>query len=280
MGEVYRPFVIAPPVFANVSGDVMIFANHASQNIKVDVIAGTANVKGKLKLDLPSSWKMEPASYDFSLDQKGESTSFQFTVTPPEKQEIAIANALIELDGKSYYNSLTEINYEHIPAQLLFNKSAVKCVKIEMSRGEEKIGYVMGAGDNIPENLKQIGYEVDIINDQQFDEENLDKYEVIILGIRALNTVDKLKFEMKKLLDFVYRGGNLIIQYNTNHRLVTQEFSPYPLTLSRGRVAVEEADIEILNASHPILNYPNKITQDDFNGWIQERGLFSWRMGR
>ena len=278
-GEVYRPFVIAPPAFVNIEGSVVIFANHASQDINVEVLASKDLVKGKLTLNLPDTWKIKPESYEFSLSSKGETAKFSFNITPPEKQETAIANAIVEMDGQIFNHSLTKIEYDHIPAQLLFNKAEVRFVKIDLEKGKEKIGYIMGAGDNIPENLRQIGYEVDVINDLDFDQQSLDMYHVIILGIRALNTVDRLKFDMDKLLDFVQRGGNLIIQYNTSHRLVTDDFSPFPLKLSRSRVAVEEADVSILNQDHPVLNYPNKIDQHDFQDWIQERGLYfpgSW----
>ena len=278
-GEVYRPFVIAPPVFVNISGGLVVFTNHTSQKINVEVIAGKDEVNGKLIIDVPNTWKVIPSSYDISLEQKGESESFIFEIEPPERQETAIVKASIAIDGQVYDFSLKEIEYDHIPAQLLFNKAEVKFVKVDLNRGNEKIGYVMGAGDNIPENLQQIGYDVTIINDFDFAANFLDKFDVIIMGIRALNTEDRLKFDMPALLEYVRRGGNLIVQYNTSHRLVTDKFSPFHIELSRKRVAVEEAEIRILNPDHKVLNYPNKIDTADFQGWIQERGLYfpdSW----
>ena len=163
--------------------------------------------------------------------------------------------------------------------KLLFHKSEVRVVKVDLERGSERIGYVMGAGDNIPENLRSIGYDVDLINDETFSEQLLDQYDVIILGVRALNTEDRLKFDLDKLHAFVNRGGTLIMQYNTSHRLVTEEFAPFELKLSRDRVAVEGAEVRILNENHQVLNYPNKIGSADFEGWVQERGLYfptSW----
>ena len=273
-GEVYRPFVIAPPVFVNIEGSVVVFANHAYQEIKVSVRSGKDQLNGILALNLPKTWKVEPSSQPFELKEKGEIQTFVFKVSPPEKQETAIASAIIELNGEKYNYSFTEISYDHFPAQLLFNKAQIKFVKVDLEKGNEKIGYVMGAGDNIPENLQQIGYDVDIINNLDFSEQVLDQYDVIILGIRALNTVDRLRFDMDKLVDFVYRGGNLIIQYNTSHRLVTEEFAPYTLSLSRDRVAVEGAEVKILEENHPVLNQPNRINQNDFDDWVQERGLY------
>lgn len=278
-GEVYRPFVIAPPVYANISGSVIIFANHANQEVRIEVKAGKDQLQGKLRLDLPETWKIEPSYYDVQLSTKGEIASFLFNVTPPDNPETAIGKAFVELDGVHYNRSFTEINYEHIPAQLLFNKAQVKFVKLDLEKGNEKIGYIMGAGDNIPDNLRQIGYEVDVINERNLTEQTLDKYQVIILGVRALNTVDQLKFDMEHLIEFVRRGGTLIVQYNTSFRLVTDEFAPYPLQLSRSRVAVEEAPVKILNKNHQVMNFPNEINTDDFHNWVQERGLYfpsSW----
>ncbi len=274
LGEVYRPFVIAPPVYANISGSVVIFANHASQDIFVDIKAGKNDLKGTVKLNLPNTWKMEPAVHEFELSQKGEVATVVFKVTPPNLQETAIANAVVKIDEKEFSYSYTEISYDHFPAQLLFNSSDVKFVKLDLEKGNEQIGYILGAGDNIPENLRQIGYEVDIINEMVFTQKNLDQYDVIILGIRALNTVERLKFDMDNLLDFVHRGGNLIIQYNTSHRLVTEDFAPYPLKLSRDRITVEEAEVKILIKGHQLMNYPNQITSKDFDDWVQERGLY------
>jgi LmbE family N-acetylglucosaminyl deacetylase len=273
-GEVYRPFVVGPPVFVNIAGDVNLFANHRAQKISVSVRAGKNNVRGKLTLSLPETWKVVPEMHNISIDQKYGEETYEFDVTPPEKQEIAFAKPIVSLDGKEYSYSLTEINYDHIPSQMLFNDASSKFVKLELTKGHEKIGYIMGAGDNIPENLRQIGYEVDLINDMGFDEVSLDRYDVIVLGIRALNTVERLKFDMEKLLSFVERGGTLIVQYNTNHALITDNIAPYPLQLSRERITVEEAPVTIVNPEHPLLNYPNKIDQHDFDGWVQERGLY------
>jgi len=273
-GEVYRPFVVSPPILANINGGVKLFTNGKQQEVKVDVLAGSNDQKGTVSLNLPDSWKVVPAQQDFELNEKGESQTFIFKVAPPSSQESAQAKAIVVVNGQSYDHSLTEINYDHIPAQLLFNKNDVKFVNIDLQKGNDKIGYIMGAGDNIPDHLRQIGYEVDIINDESFAAETLDKYATIILGVRALNTVQRLKFEMPALLDFVKRGGNLIMQYNTSHRLVTKDFSPYELELSRNRVAVEEAPIRILDSEHEVMNYPNKIDQRDFENWVQERGLY------
>lgn len=274
VGEVYKPFYVIPPVFANISGDVNLFNNHKAQDITVYVRAGKNKVSGELTLQLPESWKVTPSSQFFSIEQKNSQQAFKFSVTPPEKQEVAFANATVSLDGEDYSYSYSEIDYEHIPFQILFEASQSKFVKLELEKGNEKIGYLMGAGDNIPENLKQIGYEVEIINEMEFNPQNLDQFETIILGIRAMNTVDRLQFDMPKLFEYVERGGNLVIQYNTSHRLVAQDIAPYPLQLSRDRITVEEAEVTFLTPDHELLNVPNEISTADFDHWVQERGLY------
>jgi len=126
----------------------------------------------------------------------------------------------------------------------------------------------------VPGSLKQIGYKVVILNPDDINSESLSRFDAVVLGIRAYNTVDKLKFKQKYLFDFVKNGGNLIVQYNTNFRLKVDTISPYELQLSRDRVTDENAEVRILDPKHPLLNYPNKITSQDFEGWVQERGLY------
>ena len=132
----------------------------------------------------------------------------------------------------------------------------------------------MGAGDKIPESLEQIGYQVDLLEDKDIRVDNLKKYDAVIIGIRAYNTNDRIKFQQPKLMEYVKNGGTVIVQYNTAHRLKTKDLGPYPFKLSRKRVSTEEAEVRILKPDHSVINYPNKITQKDFEGWVQERGLY------
>lgn len=273
-GEVYRPFYIIPPVSVEIEGDVWMFPNQKSRNVVVGVKAGKDSVSGEVSLDLPGGWKAKPSSYDYSIPQKGQQKFFEFTISPPNKADKAKAQALVTYDGKTYSKSQIEIAYDHIPNQVMFEDATSDFIRVELDKRGEKIGYVMGAGDAVPEALKQIGYEVDIINDHEFNEEFLSQYHAVILGVRALNTQERLKYDMPKLLNYVKNGGTLVIQYNTSHRLVTEDFAPYPLELSRDRVTVEEAPVVFSNPDHPILTYPNIITQEDFEGWVQERGLY------
>ena len=132
----------------------------------------------------------------------------------------------------------------------------------------------MGAGDEVPASLSQIGYNVILLNNNDLTADNLKKYDAVVIGVRAYNTNEYLKFGQASLLDYVKNGGTVVVQYNVSSRLVTDKLGPYPLKLSAGRVSVEDAPITLLKPDHPVLNTPNKITAKDFEGWVQERGLY------
>jgi LmbE family N-acetylglucosaminyl deacetylase len=273
-GEVYRPFVVTPPVFVNVAEGVYMFASQDPKQVQVLVKSGKDNIAGEVKLQLPKGWRAEPAAVPFNLKSKGAEQAVVFTVHPPKEQQEATLQAVATVDGKSYAQGLHVINYSHIPAQVTFPEAAAKIVKLDLKKNGEKVGYVMGAGDDIPTSLQQIGYDVTLLSEEHMRPNILKQFDAIIMGVRAYNTVNRLKFYQPALMEYVKNGGNLIVQYNTNHSLVVPDIAPYPLKLSRERVAVEDAEVRLLQPNHPVLNSPNKITQKDFEGWVQERGLY------
>ena len=273
-GEVYRPFVITPPVFVNVLEQVYMFANHEPKQVQVRIKAGKTNIAGSVKLQLPKGWRAEPAFIPFELKDKGAEHLVNFTVYPPKQQEDATFQAVVNVDGKTYIQGLNEINYNHIPAQVTFPEATARVVKLDLKKRGHKVGYVMGAGDEVSTSLQQIGYDVTILKDEHMRLEYLQQFDAIILGVRAYNTVERLKYYQPTLLEYVKNGGNLIVQYNTSHGLVMQDIGPYPLKLSRDRVTVEDSEVRFLEPNHPVLNTPNKITKKDFEGWVQERGLY------
>jgi len=132
----------------------------------------------------------------------------------------------------------------------------------------------MGAGDKVPESLREIGYHVDELSPDACNLSTLQNYDAVISGIRAYNTLEEMKFLQPTLMEYVKSGGTYIVQYNTNRRMKTSEIGPYPIKLSRDRVTVEEAEVRFLAPDHPILNTPNKIGPEDFDGWVSERGLY------
>lgn len=273
-GEVYRPLEITPPVFLDIEEKVYVFGDQNSKDVRVKVKSGKSDLSGNLTLQLPEGWSSSPASYDFDLKLKGEETSVNFKLTPPQGQSTGEISANATIGTAQHDKSRVSIEYDHIPVQTLFPTSSARIVKIDLKKRGQNIGYIMGAGDEIPASLRQIGYNVWEMNDEDITEANLASLDAVIMGIRAYNTRDRLKFHQEKLMKYVQNGGNMIVQYNTSRRLVTSEIAPYSLQLSRDRVTVEEAEIRILKKDHPLLNVPNKITQADFDGWVQERGLY------
>jgi hypothetical protein len=273
-GEVYEPFVITPSVFVELEEKVLIFTEKEARPVTVHVKAGKANVKGEVKLDLPKGWKTYPKSIPFDMSMKGQEQSFVFQLTAPKKQDEGLLKAVATVEGEDFNRSLKTIDYPHIPLQTLFPEAQAKIVKLDIQTKGKTIGYLHGAGDLIPTSLEQIGYQVEVITENDLKQNDLARYDALVLGVRAYNTVDALKYYHDSLMDYVFNGGTLIVQYNTSHRLVREELAPYPLQLSRDRVTVEEAEVRILNPEHPVLNFPNKITDKDFEGWVQERGLY------
>lgn len=273
-GEVYRPIVVQPPVSLNIESSSMIFSSDDPRTIQVRAIAGRKDVTAGLRLKVPEGWKVEPAFHTVVMKQKNEEKTFDFTLTPPPGKSQGLVVAEAEMAGREYSRGLEIIEYDHIPTQTVFPESSIKVARVDLEKMGEEIGYIMGAGDDIPASLEQIGYKVTLLEKDDVTPENLAKFQAVILGIRALNTVDWLAFKNEDLLKYVQNGGNLIVQYNTNRRMVTDKFAPYDITVSRDRVAVEEAEVRFLAPEHRVLNYPNKITKEDFDGWVQERGLY------
>ena len=275
--EVYRPFEIVPPVFANVTEKVFVFASDEPKTVNVLLKAGKANTKGKVELCHPEGWKVEPASIDFNLKLKGEEQLVSYKLYPSAKQEENFIVPLVKLDnGKNYTKGAVFIEYDHIPTQTIVQDASVKVVRVDLKKKGENIGYIMGAGDEIPASLEQVGYNVQLLEDGEIISGDLSKYDAVIIGIRAYNTLERMKFYQPKLLNYVENGGTMIVQYNTAHRLKVdkENLGPYPIKLSRDRVSVEEAEVRLLAPEHLVLNFPNKITEKDFDGWVQERGLY------
>jgi len=278
-GEVYQPFEIVPPVVASFSDKVLVYTNGEAKKIELIVTANQKDAKGKVSLNAPNTWNIEPKETDFELNNKGGTVTVSFMVTPPKEQSESDLIPEITFEGKVYSNEIIKLDYEHIPLQTLVLPAKSKLVKLDIQKKGELVGYIDGAGDVIPESLEQIGYKVVRINPNDINAASLAKFDAIVLGIRAYNMVDILKFKQAELLKYVENGGTLISQYNTNRGLVLENLAPYKLELSRDRVTEEDAEVEFLDPQHPVLNSPNKITSKDFENWVQERGLYfsdSW----
>jgi LmbE family N-acetylglucosaminyl deacetylase len=275
-GELWERFKILPAIDVSLSNEVVLFPSEETKNIAVNVQSFTENQQGSVSLNLPKDWKVEPLTQPFKLLEKGKSLRFDFTVSAPKNATEATATISAKTSTAAYTKSVVPISYDHIPTQRVLVDAQAKFVRLDLEKKGEHIGYIMGAGDKIPESLEAIGYQVELLDPTTLSAKELKKYKAVILGIRALNVVDVLALKKQELLDYVSQGGVLISQYNTANRSGNNEvtIAPFPLTISAERVTDENAAVRLLQPNHPVLSHPNTITEKDFDGWVQERGLY------
>lgn len=275
-GELYQPFEVLPDATASFFDKVLIFADGKPKRIPITITANTDSVKGEIQLRHGKNWKVDNDTQKFEIYKKGDKKTVLFTLTPPEDEQEDYISSILTIDGKEITKELIDIAYDHIPHQSVLVPSEAKTVRLNIKMAGERIGYIVGAGDQVPESLRQIGYSVQTILPSSINATSLKGYDAIVLGIRAYNVVEELKFKQGFLLDYVNNGGTLIVQYNTAGRWNEQfeNIAPYPLTLSQDRVTDENSTVEILAKDHPLMNFPNTITASDFDGWVQERGLY------
>ena len=279
-GDEYRPFNIGNPIYLNPLNNLEYYVNTNKKKLKVEVISGANDVKARIYLEVSDGTKVEPEFYDIEFKNKDERKTLSFDVTlPGNKNSINKVSYKAKVEGDILSRGIDKIIYSHISHQTRFPKSDVSLIKFNLNIKAKNIAYLMGSGDKVPESLSLVGYNVDLFEKKDINAEKLKNYDALIIGVRAFNS-DKSLFDIKpQLMNFMESGGNVIVQYNTSRNLDVNKFSPYSFQLSRNRVSQENAPVRIINSKHPALNYPNKITLDDFNGWVQERGLYfpnSW----
>ena len=273
-GELYRPFEIIPEASAKITEKVIIFDTDQQKDISVIVKAGRDNLNGFVQIAHPNNWSVYPEKQNIDIKYKGETQTLTFTVIPPKNQNEGLITPMVHVGEDVYTRELVEIDYEHIPYQTVVLPSESKIVRLDIKKRGENIAYIEGAGDVVPESLRQIGYNVMVLKPEDITTERLSAFDAVVVGIRAYNILDELKFKQQILFDFVENGGNMIAQYNTNRGLKVDNLSPFELKVSRDRVTDENAEVTLLAKDHPVLNYPNQITKTDFEGWTQERGLY------
>ena len=222
-------------------------------------------------------WKLRQQAGNFELKAQGQKQVVEFELDPPASQGVGTAGAVATVNDLHIGSGMTVIDYPHIPPQTVFPQAEARLVHSDIRLGARRIGYVMGAGDEMPQTLRQLGSEVRLLAPVDLEQGNLAEFDAIITGVRAYNVRPDLAASQQRLLDYVNHGGTLIVQYNVAGGL--PQLGPYPFTIGRGRVAVEEAPVRFLNPDAPVLKGPNLITERDFEGWVQERGLYfasSW----
>jgi len=273
-GEQYRPFEIRPKVTVQIEDKVKIFTKDDPQELRVKLKSHSPNIAGTIRLASPGQWRIAPESIPFVLTNKYEETKVTFKVTPPKNSNEAILTAEAKINGEKFGLDLVEISYPHIKRQVYFPKSCLKVIKMDIKHAGTKLGYIMGSGDEVADCLLNLGYEVTMLDDDMLERADLAQFDAIIAGIRAYNSRERLKNTYPRLLQYVKDGGSFIVQYNVSRGLQSENIGPYPFTIGRDRVSEETAPVAFPNPQHPLLNFPNKITQKDFEGWVQERGLY------
>ncbi len=275
-----RPLAVVPAFSVALEPGTQVISTHngASSQVTVGVTTNlSGNIRGVLRLELPSGWRPEPAQFAVAFSQRGEKQDFQFKIFPAGLQEgQARVRAVLASDGEKFGEGYTLVTREDLGSFYYYQPATqrVSIVDVKAPHGL-KIGYIMGAGDDIPTILKQVGLDVTLIPPEKLASEDLSRYQTIVLGIRAYDTQKDVVANNQKLLDFVAAGGTLVVQYNAS---VTDfnngRFTPYSAELSRARVSVEESPVTILAPDDGVFQYPNVITARDFDGWVQERGLY------
>jgi LmbE family N-acetylglucosaminyl deacetylase len=276
-GERWRPVEIVPPVTATPETQVLVFPDGKPRPLRVLLKGFRAAAQGTLRLVLPEGFTSRPARAPFLLARKGDEEEVSFVVRPPAAAARGAARVIVEIGGQELSRGLVHIDYPHIPSQTLFPEATVAVSRFDLRRGARRaIGYVAGAGDDVPAALRAVDYKVTLLDDEALSHQPLDRYAAIIVGVRAYNTNPRMAYHHKRLMAYVKGGGTLVAQYSTSNRLsqVTSPIGPYPFEISQDRVTDEHAAVTLDAPAHAVLTRPNRITAADFDGWVQERGLY------
>jgi len=273
-GEIRRPLEVIPPVSLRFLSEVHLFVPGSESAVEVEVSSSRAGAAGMLELDAPPGWRVKPATQPFRLAAVGDRARLAFTVAAPARPATAEITARARIGGTSYSNQRVVLRHNHIPLQLLQPPARLKAVCLDLAIRGHKVGYLPGAGDDVAENLEGMGYAVTRLTGADLTPDRLGGLDAVVIGVRAFNVRDDLAARLPALFAYVEAGGTVVVQYNRPNGLKTNKLAPYPLQLSQGRVTDENATVTFLAPDHPALNTPNKITAADFEGWVQERGIY------
>jgi len=280
-GELTRPIIVEPPVALHLSEKALLFPNASARSLELQLQANRAGVDGNVRIQAPAGWGMSPAAQGFRLSNASQECPLQFRVTPPPLDADGYLEASAITSEGTISVGMEVINYPHIPPQVLFQPAKTKLVRADVRLLARTIGYVMGAGDEVPEALRQLGANVVLLSADDLARGDLSRFDAIVTGVRAYNTRPDLRANQERLLDYVKNGGTMVVQYNTldggfigGDPTTVAHVGPYPITIGRERVTVEDAPVEPLAPDSPLLHKPNQISAKDFHDWVQERGLY------
>ncbi len=279
-GEIRRELKIAPALTLTVHPSLLVIPSGSADRTREISVEVTHNARkktdGAVKLIAPQGWKVESDSRPLTFTRQSERTARAFKVAPPAGASGAFdLKAVAEAGGREYANGYSVISYPHIENHFIYRPAAAKVEVFDVKVASNlNVGYVMGSGDDGAEALRQLGVYVKLIGPAELASGDLSVYDTIVLGIRVYEVNEDVMANNKRLLDYVSDGGTLVVQYNKNE-YPNGNFAPYPIKMSRGdRVADETAPITVLVPEHPLFNFPNKITTEDWKGWVQDRGLY------
>jgi len=282
-GKPMRRLAVISPVSLKFGSSVALFAPGAGKRVEVEVTAARANMNGTLHLESPDGWSVSPASRLFEISKAGDKTRLQFTVTAPAQVNSGSFLAVAEIGGEKFSNGRYEIRYDHIPVQLLQSAARLKVVAFDYAIHGKTVGYLPGAGDDTAEDLTQLGYAVTTLTGADLTPEKLGGLDAVVIGVRAFNERNDLAANLPGLFSYVENGGTVVAQYNRPNDLKTPQLGPYELSLAgpapQQRVTDENSPVTFLAPDNAALTTPNRLTPDDFKGWVQERGAYfpsSW----
>jgi LmbE family N-acetylglucosaminyl deacetylase len=283
-GELTRPVVVVPPVGVSLPEKSIVAVNRDPRSTEVTVTSNsTSEVSGSVRLEIPPGWNCDPATRTFTLAEAGEQKTLQFRLTPPANPSDGALQAVALVNGSEIRQGVELIQYPHIPPQALFPQATARVVRVDVKTLARRIGYIPGAGDDMMPALKQMGVQVTALTADDIARGDLSSYDAIVTGVRAWNVRSDLRANQKRFLDYMDQGGTFVVQYNVLEGggpfgpadpKILDKIGPYPIQISRDRVTVEDAPITLPSPQNPALHSPNQITQADFDGWVQERGLY------
>lgn len=272
-GEVHQPLIVAPAVTINASQKSIVCSANQSKEITLKLRAFKPNITVNLDAQITGNFEVQFSHKTLHFDQFGDEKTVKATISPKNNAKMAKIKFLAKVNDQTYSASFNEINYDHIPQLIYFTEAEVSAQNIDLKMSQSPIAYLEGAGDEVGFYLEQIGYPVTYLNPNEISAESLKKYKAVIVGIRAYNTIPNIEQVQNSLLEYAENGGNVIVQYITTAGLQTKNIGPFKFDISRERVTEENSPV-FINPNDVLMQSPNKITNADFDGWVQERGLY------
>ena len=282
-GDAVRELRVVPAVAVRVTPSIaMVPLSAAAKEVRltVDLLNNEdAPSEGQVSLTLPPSWTSDPADHRFTFTRAGERAAYSFTVRMPALADRSYTvEAAATANGRRYVQGYDILDHRDLELRYLYRPSIVdvRGVDVAVVPGLE-VGYVMGVGDQVPAGIAQLGYRVTLLDDRALAAAPLNRFDAIVTGTRAYAVRDDLKTYNRRLLEYVSEGGNLIVLYNTQE-LVPARFAPYPADHGPNAEEVSEEDspVTILAPAAQAFAWPNRITNADFDGWVEQRGSKFW----